>query len=206
MHWFSPYLAPRRSYGSRGWWMGSHHRARTPSLSRWLCWIPCGHLVVYTYDGSKTKSVNHQSHINKAYAKIYRWGWRIKWILEVTMKYSRAIFVQMDGFSIKNKAAIGDSVGYSSNHSSKGRRTVLMNTYSPWLQFKTRYKPGSKNIKLALSGIAAAALRLVFCYIWMPQLSWCIFWIHTTAVRKNREDLWHYHVFCKGVIPQDDIS
>lgn len=41
------------------------------------------------------------------------------------MKYSRSIFVQMDSFPIEYKAAIGDSIGYSSNHSSKGRRNAL---------------------------------------------------------------------------------
>jgi hypothetical protein len=66
----------------------------------------------------------------------------------------------MDGFSIENEAAVGDSIGYSSNDSSKGRRSIL-NKYSSLLQFKTRSPIHQKeNIKLALYGIRAATHAL----------------------------------------------
>lgn len=50
---------------------------------------------------------------------------KVKWIPKVTMKYGRSIFVQTDGFAIEYEATIGDSIGYSSNNSSKRRRTAL---------------------------------------------------------------------------------
>jgi len=47
--------------------------------------------------------------------------------LLVTVKCGGAVFVQTDVFSVKNEAAIGDYICYSSEHSSKGGRSVLIN-------------------------------------------------------------------------------
>jgi hypothetical protein len=42
------------------------------------------------------------------------------------VKCGGAVFVQTDGFAIKHEAAVGDSIGYSSDHGSEGGRSVLM--------------------------------------------------------------------------------
>lgn len=44
----------------------------------------------------------------------------------ITVKCGGAVFVQTDGFAIKHEAAVGDSIGYSSDHGSEGGRSVLM--------------------------------------------------------------------------------